>query len=117
MAKTLRKSTFAILPDTAAPFFAALGDPVRLAIVTRLCNDGPLPTIQLKEDSGVSRQAITKHLQVLENTGLVRSDRVGRDRLWQIEGPQLAEARRYLDQISAQWDARVERLRAFVEEQ
>jgi DNA-binding transcriptional ArsR family regulator len=115
VAKALRKESRA-LPAAAAPIFAALGDPVRLAIVTRLCSDGPLPTIQLKESSGVSRQAVTKHLQILEGTGLVRSDRAGRDRLWRIETRQLDEARKHLELISAQWDARLERLRAFVEE-
>jgi DNA-binding transcriptional ArsR family regulator len=100
-----------------APILSALGDPVRLAIVMRLCKDGPLPTIELKPDAGgVSRQGITKHLQVLEDAGLVSSDRVGRDRRWQLQTQQLAAARDYLDQISAQWDLRLERLRRFVED-
>ena len=100
-----------------APLFAALGDPVRLAMVAQLCRDGPLPTIRLKQGTPVSRQAVTKHLRMLEDAGLVQSQRVGRDRLWQIETRQLAEVRRYLDQISAQWDATVERLRRFVEDE
>lgn len=100
---------------TAAPLFAALGDPVRLAMITRLSDDGPLPTIELKREAGVTRQAITKHLQLLESVGLVRSDRVGRDRQWRVQGKQLATARRYLDRISKQWDQRLERLKAFVE--
>jgi DNA-binding transcriptional ArsR family regulator len=99
----------------AAPLFAALGDPVRLAMIARLSGHGPLPTVQLKQSAGVSRQAVTKHLQVLEGAGLVRSDRVGRDRQWRMQEEQLATARRYLDQISKQWDQRLERLRAFVE--
>jgi DNA-binding transcriptional ArsR family regulator len=99
-----------------APILSALGDPVRLAIVMRLCKDGPLPTIELKQAGGVSRQGITKHLQVLENAGLVSSDRVGRDRRWQLQTQQLAVARDYLGQISAQWDLRLERLRRFVED-
>jgi DNA-binding transcriptional ArsR family regulator len=100
---------------TAAPIFAALGDPVRLAILARLCKDGPLPTISLKQDATVTRQGITKHLHVLEEAGLVSSDRVGRDRQWQIRAQQLAAARSYLEEISAEWDLRLERLRAFVE--
>lgn len=99
----------------AAPIFAALGDPVRLAMLTRLCREGPLPTVALKEDACVTRQGVTKHLQVLEEAGLVRSDRVGRDRQWQIRAQQFAAARGYLDAMSAQWDLRLERLRAFVE--
>lgn len=98
-----------------APIFAALGDPVRLAMVARLCKEGPLPTIRLKQGIPVSRQAVTKHLRMLEDAGLVQSQRVGRDRLWQIETRQLAEVGKYLDQISSQWDATIERLRRFVE--
>jgi DNA-binding transcriptional ArsR family regulator len=99
----------------AATVFAALGDPVRLAIIARLCDDGPLPTVQLKQGTSLSRQAVTKHLRILEDVGLVRSSRVGRDRSWRIEVQQLVKTRAYLDRISAQWDARLERLRAFVE--
>jgi DNA-binding transcriptional ArsR family regulator len=103
------------LPN-AATIFAALGDPVRLAIIARLCGDGPLPTIQLKLGTSLSRQAVTKHLRVLEDVGLVRSNRVGRDRSWRIEERQLANTRAYLEQISAQWDSRLERLRSFLED-
>jgi DNA-binding transcriptional ArsR family regulator len=103
-------------PVTAVPVFAALGDPVRFAIVARLCRDGPLPTIQLKQGTSVSRQAVTKHLRALEDAGLVQSGRIGRDRLWQLETGQLAEVRKYLDRISAQWDATLQRLRRLVED-
>ena len=100
----------------AAPIFAALGDPVRLAMLAHLSKNGPLPTISFKEGSGVTRQGVTKHLRVLEDAGLVSSDRVGRDRQWEIHAPRIAAARDYLDQISAQWDLRLERLRALVED-
>jgi DNA-binding transcriptional ArsR family regulator len=102
------------MPGTA-PLFAALGDPVRLAMIARLSGDGPLATRDLQRNTGVSRQAITKHLQVLENAGLVSSDRVGRDRQWRMQAQQLAAARRFLEQISQQWDLRLARLKAFVE--
>jgi DNA-binding transcriptional ArsR family regulator len=111
-----RNTSVARLPN-AATVFAALGDPVRLAIIARLCGDGPLPTIQLKHGTSLSRQAVTKHLRVLEDSGLVRSDRVGRDRSWRIEKGQLAKTGAYLEQISARWDARLERLRSFVEDE
>lgn len=101
----------------AAPLFAALGDPARLAMITRLSGHGPLPTVQLKQSAGVSRQAITKHLQLLENAGLLESDRVGRDRQWRIRTERFSAAREYLDQIAKQWDKRLQRLRAFVEEE
>lgn len=99
-----------------APLFAALGDPVRLGMVSRLCSEGPLPTVKLQQNTKVSRQAVTKHLRVLEKTGLIKSERVGRDRHWRIEARQLKNVRVYLDQISAQWDTALQRLRAFVEE-
>lgn len=99
----------------AAPLFAALGDPVRLAMIAKLCEHGPLPTIQLKHSIGLSRQAVTKHLAVLEDAGLVISERVGRDRQWRMQAQRLAAVRARLEQISAQWDVRLERLRALVE--
>ena len=103
--------------NALAPIFSALADPVRLAIVARLCKEGPLPTIDLKQGAGgVSRQGITKHLQVLEHVGLVESSRVGRDRQWRLQVQQFAAIREYLDWVSAQWDRRLERLRAFVED-
>lgn len=71
---------------------------------------------RLTDDLPISRQAVTKHLRTLEGAGLVRSRRDGRQRLWQIEPPRLDEARRYLQAISAQWDAAIGRLRDFVEE-
>jgi len=99
----------------AAPIFAALGDPVRLAMVAQLCGDGPLATIQLKQGTTLTRQAVTKHLRTLEQAGLVTSDLVGRDRLWTLEARRLAEIRRYLERISAQWDERLARLQTLVE--
>lgn len=102
---------------SAAPVFAALGDPTRLRIVMRLCTEGPQSIVQLTEGSQVTRQAVTKHLVALEEAGLVRGERDGRERIWELQGKRLAEARQWLDQISQQWDAAIERLRAFVEEE
>src|SRR5579863_8359833 len=101
----------------AAPVFAALGDPTRLRIVSRLCADGPLSIVRLSEGADVTRQAITKHLHALAAAGLVRDARRGRERIWELEPRRLDEARRYLDDISVQWDAAVDRLKAFVEEE
>jgi DNA-binding transcriptional ArsR family regulator len=99
----------------AAPLFAALGDETRLRIVARLCADGPQSIVRLTDGSSVSRQAITKHLQALSDTGLVRSERAGRERVWEMQTRRLAEVRRYLDEISAQWDQALGRLKSFVE--
>ncbi len=99
----------------AAPLFAALGDRTRLALVMRLGATGPLSIAQLAAGSAVTRQAITKHLQVLDDAGLVRSAWHGRERIWQVEADRLDEARRFLDQVSCQWDDALGRLRTFVE--
>jgi DNA-binding transcriptional ArsR family regulator len=99
----------------SAIVFAALGDRTRLRLVSRLSDGGPLSITRLTAGSRVSRQAISKHLRVLEGAGLVRSRRQGRETLWQLEQRRVVEARRYLDQISAQWDEALARLRLFVE--
>jgi DNA-binding transcriptional ArsR family regulator len=100
----------------AAPVFAALGDETRLAVVARLCTTGPQSIARLTEGTQVTRQAITKHLHALAQAGLVRSKRDGRERIWEMQTRRLADARRYLDQISAQWDEAIDRLRALVED-
>ena len=99
----------------SAPVFAALGEPARLRIVDRLCRDGPQSISSLTQGSRISRQAITKHLHALAEAGVVRSTRDGRERIWELKVKRLAEARRYLDQISTHWDDALERLRASVE--
>lgn len=109
-----RKRRTAAVADTA-PVFAALGDATRLRIVARLCSGGPLPIVQLTQGTSVSRQAISKHLRALEQAGLVRSDRAGRERIWALQTQRLTQARLYLDQIADQWDQALERLRGFVE--
>ena len=98
-----------------AGVFAALGDATRLQIVAQLCASGPQSIVRLTDGAKVSRQAVTKHLHALAGAGLVRSAREGRERIWAIQTKRLGEANRYLDQISAQWDAAIDRLRAFVE--
>ena len=100
----------------SASLFAALGDPTRLRLVSRLCEGSPLSIARLTEGSRVTRQAITKHLRVLESAGLVRSRRRGREHLWQLERRRLQQARRYLDSISRQWDEALARLQKLVEE-
>jgi DNA-binding transcriptional ArsR family regulator len=99
----------------SAPLFSALGDEMRLHLVARLCEEGPLSITRLTEGADVSRQAVTKHLQVLAGAGLVKSARDGRENLWQLEPGRLAEARRLLELISQEWDDTLDRLKAFVE--
>lgn len=102
--------------ERAAPLFAALGDEVRLRLVARLSEDGPLSVGVLAENSGVTRQAISKHLRVLEGAGLVKGSREGRESVWALERRRLREAHEHLDTIAAQWDEKLGRLKAFVEE-
>jgi DNA-binding transcriptional ArsR family regulator len=101
-------------PKDSAALFAALGDETRLRIVIRLC-DGPMSIAKLTAGSLITRQAITKHLRVLEDAHLVQGVRHGRERVWQLERRRVEDARRYLDLISKQWDSALGRLRDFVE--
>ena len=94
--------------------FAALGDRTRLALVARLSAEGPLSTVRLQAGMRMTRQALAKHLGALERVGLVRGRR-GRPRYWELERGRLAAARRWLDEISAQWDDALARLKVFVE--
>ena len=100
----------------AAPVFAALGDETRLALVTRLSSDGPLSITRLTAGSAVTRQAITKHLDVLASAGLASAVRRGRERIWELELEQMEAARTYLEHVSKRWDDALDRLKHFVEE-
>lgn len=109
------RSGAALKVADAVPVFAALGDATRLRLVGRLSAEGPLSITRLSEGAGVTRQAITRHLHALDDAGLVRNARRGRERVWELDLKRLEFARRYLDQVSAQWDAAADRLKAFVE--
>jgi DNA-binding transcriptional ArsR family regulator len=111
----MARSSAAADAARAAPLFAALGDETRLRIVRRLCAEGPLSITALTDGARISRQAITKHLNALAGAGLVSGERSGRASVWQLEARRLDDVRKYLDEISRQWDAAVERLRAMVE--
>jgi len=110
-----RRSNLAAKPRARAPVFAALGDETRLRLVSRLCEDGPMSITKLTAGSNVSRQAITKHLRVMDGAGLLRSSRHGRESIWRLDQQRLEQARRYLQVISKQWDDALQRLRLFVE--
>ena len=87
-----------------------------MRLVSRLCDGGPMSITRLTAGSRVTRQAISKHLRVLEGAGLVHSRRRGRETVWKLQQRRLREARHYLDLISMQWDDALERLRDLVEE-
>jgi len=99
----------------AAVLFAALGDPTRIRLLDRLSTNGRESTTQLCERADVTRQAITKHLTVLADAGLVRDERRGRERLWSLEPKRLEDARRHLDRVSEQWDEALGRLTRHLE--
>jgi DNA-binding transcriptional ArsR family regulator len=99
-----------------APVFGALGDETRLALVSKLCDHSPQSISQLSENSKVTRQAITKHLKVLEDVGLVRGVRAGRENLFEFEPKVINGMRKYLDDVSTQWDQALSRLKSFVED-
>jgi DNA-binding transcriptional ArsR family regulator len=94
----------------SAPVFAALGDETRLRLVARLCTGGPQSIARLTAGSQVTRQAVTKHLLVLAEAGLVRSVRQGREHRWALKPEPLEVARRYLDLMAEQWAQRLEAL-------
>jgi DNA-binding transcriptional ArsR family regulator len=102
--------------DTLAHVFAALGDPTRLKLVAMLCAGGAFSIAQLTADTEISRQGVTKHLQVLADAGLVRDVKLGRQRLWQLEPAQIEQARQTLEVIGRQWDLALARLKAFAEQ-
>ncbi len=99
-----------------APVFAALGDPTRLAILRRLSDGERRSIITLSADTHLTRQAVAKHLRVLERAGLVSSVRAGRESRFTCNPQAIAEARAYLDIVSAHWDAALSRLQRLVEQ-
>ena len=100
--------------EKTALIFAALGDETRLRLVARLSADGPTSIADLTKGGSLTRQAVTKHLHVLQSVGLACNSRLGRESLWELEPEPLEAARHCLDAISAQWDEALDRLTSFV---
>ncbi|HTE39674.1 MAG TPA: metalloregulator ArsR/SmtB family transcription factor [Steroidobacteraceae bacterium] len=100
---------------THAPIFAALGDETRLGLVGKLASGEPRSIVQLTDGTQLTRQAVTKHLRVLEDVGIVRSVRAGRENLFELDPKPIDEVKSYLDLVSAQWDKTLARLKSFVE--
>src|ERR1700687_3589523 len=99
-----------------APVFAALGDATRLSLIAKLCNGQPRSISQLTQSSKLTRQAITKHLRVLENVGIVHSVRTGRESRFQFDPQPMVEMKEYLEFVSKHWDQALSRLKSFVED-
>lgn len=101
--------------EAAAPLFAALADPTRLALLERLADGAPRPMVALAAGRSLSRQAIAKHLAVLDRAGLVDRRPAGRETLYALRPERLAEARAWLDRVAGQWEDALARLKAHVE--
>ena len=111
-----QRSSTAAKGRAHAPVFAALGDETRLALVAKLSGGQPYSISQLTRGSKLTRQAITKHLRVLESVGMVHSVHAGRESLFEFDPTPIKEMREYLDFVSEQWDQALVRLKSFIEE-
>jgi DNA-binding transcriptional ArsR family regulator len=99
----------------AAPVFAALGDRTRLSLLKKLSGGESQSIARLSLDTSLTRQAVTKHLRVLEDAGLVSVSRIGRESLYVFRPESISAARTYLDEVAHHWGDALERLRSFVE--
>jgi len=102
-------------PDPHARVFAALGDRTRLSLLVKLSDGQTQSIVRLAGNTRLTRQAVTKHLRVLEEAGLVSSIRIGRESHFTYNAAPIARAKSFLDTVSAQWDDALSRLRAHVE--
>ena len=96
--------------------FASLGDETRLALVAKLCRGQPHSISQLTQGSKLTRQAITKHLRVLEGAGIVHGVRAGRESRFEFDPQPIEGLKEYLDRVSAEWDQALARLKSLVEQ-
>ena len=103
-------------PASRAPVFRALGDETRLWLVARLSQGRPYSISQLTAGSRLTRQAITKHLRVLEGAGIVYHLRAGRESRFEFAPEAIRGIREYLDEVAKQWDQALSRLQAFLEQ-
>jgi DNA-binding transcriptional ArsR family regulator len=111
-----QRSSAATKGRAHAPVFAALGDETRLALVAKLSGGQPCSISQLTKGSRLSRQAITKHLRVLESVGIVHNVHAGRESLFEFDPTPIKEMREYLDFVSEQWEQALARLKSFIED-
>jgi DNA-binding transcriptional ArsR family regulator len=99
-----------------ASVFAALGDETRLSVLVKLTSGQPQSISRLTVGTKLTRQAVTKHLRVLEDAGVVRCVRIGRESRFELETKPIDEVREYLEHVSEQWEDALARLKSFVEE-
>jgi DNA-binding transcriptional ArsR family regulator len=101
------------MPDAV---FAALGDATRLALVAHLAGGQPASIAELTAGTRITRQAVTKHLRVLDGAGLVHGVRCGRENRFALNPRPLDQVQEYLKRVSQDWDDALGRLKALVEE-
>jgi DNA-binding transcriptional ArsR family regulator len=110
-----RRTSQTMLGPELAPVFFALGDKTRLRLIAALCAGGMFSIAQLTANTQITRQAVTKHLQILAEAGLVKDLKIGRERLWQFDPTQTEAARRSLEIVGHHWEQTLSKLKAFVE--
>jgi DNA-binding transcriptional ArsR family regulator len=111
----IRRSAATVRKGEQAPVFAALGDQTRLSLIAKLSTGHPYSISELTSGSRLTRQAITKHLRVLESAGIVHSIRHGRESRFAFDPEPIENIKQYLDLVSRQWDETLSRLKTFVE--
>lgn len=97
--------------------FEALADPVRRRLVSQLAESSPRTATQLAQHHTISRQAVVKHLAILERARLVATQRAGREKHYILTPEPLKQLGRWIDTVSVRWEARLARLKRLVESQ
>ncbi|MFE7276094.1 ArsR/SmtB family transcription factor [Streptomyces sp. NPDC057623] len=95
--------------------WSAIGDPTRRTLIDLLLASGPGTATSLSADLPLTRQAVSKHLAVLDRVGLVRAEPAGRERRYRVDEAQLARAAAQLAAVGATWDARLRRIKRIAE--
>src|SRR6266700_8430188 len=113
---SLKRHSVAAKRLSRAPVFAALGDEMRLALIAKLCSGRPRSISQFTQGTKLTRQAITKHLRVLERVGIVHCIHAGRESRFEFDPRPIDGMKEYLDLVSEQWDQALSRLKSFVED-
>jgi DNA-binding transcriptional ArsR family regulator len=93
------------------PILAALADPTRRAVFERLNSEGPASASKLASELPVSRQAIAKHLTLLDSVGLVNRSAAGREVVYSARVEPLGEVASWLEEVGSEWDTRLEKLK------
>ena len=100
---------------TDEPIFAALADPMRRKLLVNLAENSPKTATQLAQEYPITRQGILKHLDILEDAGLVAVYQKGREKRYTLTPEPLTELDMWIKTLNDKWDARLHRLKAFIE--